>query len=148
MYREMFSATHREDAYNADRKQLLDSDLSNSQIYDRTILTLSSSILGVSIVFIGDVVPLNEVQSKSLLFCSWWLLLLAILATMVSFLTSHKAIKQQLEIIDNNHQNNKEECQVTKIDFAKLTEKLNCLSGIFFLLAISFTICFIQSNLP
>ncbi len=47
----MVTGKYNEEAYVATRKELTASGLSNSKIYDRSILNLSASILGVSLAF-------------------------------------------------------------------------------------------------
>lgn len=45
--------------------------LSNSQMLDKAILSLSSAGLGVSLAFIKNVVPLDKATNLYLLYLSW-----------------------------------------------------------------------------
>lgn len=46
--------------YASTRQDLLSRNLSNSETYDNAILTLSTGILGISMAFIKDIVPLKK----------------------------------------------------------------------------------------
>ena len=76
---------------------LLNRELSNSELYDRSILLLSTSALGISISFITNIVTLDHAQFKLLLITSWCLFGLSVVITIISFQTSQHAIKTQLK---------------------------------------------------
>jgi hypothetical protein len=63
--------------------------------FDKAILTLSAGALGLSLVFIKDVVPLATAIRLGLLFWSWALFGASILLTIVSFILSHQAFEHQ-----------------------------------------------------
>ncbi len=91
---------------NEERKRLHDSlrdelfkrQLSNSENLDRAILMLSSAGLGLSLVFVKDLVPLAQADCMCILYFSWFLFGFAILSTIVSFFVSQQGIKKQLEM--------------------------------------------------
>ena len=137
----------RERLYLEAKKPLEESRLSNSQLYDRAILTLSTSLLGLSIAFIRFIVPVADAHCKILLTISWYLFVLAIIVTVLSFWTSQQAIKIQLDYIYKYYIEGSEE-HLNKTNIcATATDILNYFSGGLFMLAIGFTILFITINI-
>jgi hypothetical protein len=53
--------------------------------FDKNLLALSSGALGISLAFIKDIVPLEQAMWLTLLYWSWFLFALCILATVSSF---------------------------------------------------------------
>ena len=76
------------------RDHLNQVDLSNSEQFDKAILTLSSSGLGLSIAVIQYVVPLDDGKYFFLLWGAWVLFSMAIITTVISFMTTKEAINE------------------------------------------------------
>ena len=77
--------------------QLNQSLLSNSQMLDKALLSLSSAGLGVSLAFIKNVVPLDEATHLHFLHWSWGAFVGTIIFTLVSFITSQHGLEKQSE---------------------------------------------------
>lgn len=75
--------------------------LSNSQMLDKAILSLSSAGLGVSLAFIKNVVPLDKATNLYLLYLSWGTFVGAIAGTLVSFLASQCGLEKQANQVNN-----------------------------------------------
>lgn len=60
-----------EKLYNKTRDELLAKQMSNSETYDRSMLSLSSAFLALSVTFIKDIVPVKESLCTWLLYLSW-----------------------------------------------------------------------------
>src|ERR1700683_2167793 len=84
--------------YNDHKKQAWEDIQSSTDSYDQSLLTLSSGVLALSIAFIKDIVPLQDVVWLGLLYVSWAAFAFCILATVVSF---QIAIKTQEELLRN-----------------------------------------------
>jgi len=121
--------------------------MSNSENYDKAILTLSTGILGISMAFIKDVVPYESTRHIELIVLSWIFLGLAIMFTLSSFIISQKGIKKQLFFAEQYYLNKREEFCNKKNCFAIATDIINFVSGIFFLFAIILSIYFISINM-
>ena len=67
-------------------EELSKRDLSNVENLDKAILSLSSAGLGLSLVFIRNVVKLAEALHVWLLHLSWLMFVLAIISTLLSYL--------------------------------------------------------------
>ena len=75
--------------------------LSNSQMLDKAILSLSSAGLGVSLAFIKNVVPLDKATNLYLLYLSWGTFVGAIAGTLVSFLASQCGLEEQANQVND-----------------------------------------------
>lgn len=137
----------RRNLYNQSRNELLRRQLSNSQILDKSILSLSTAGLGFSVAFIKNVVSLTPSTSLRLLHLSWLMFILAIICTLVSFLTSQESIKKELKRIYKYYLRKKEEVLNQRNLPAQITSWLSLASVIFYIAAISFTAGFIALNL-
>jgi hypothetical protein len=73
---------------------------SGADSFDKSMLTLSSGALGVSLVFIKDIVPLGHAVWVCLLLISWVAFALCIVVTVVSFLLSIAALKHHRDLLD------------------------------------------------
>jgi len=61
-------------------------EMSNAETYDRALLTLSSVLLGLSLTFTQNVVPLHTASKLWLLIGSWALFATTIIIVMASFI--------------------------------------------------------------
>ena len=138
---------YRERLHAEAKRVLEESRLSNSQLYDRAILTLSTSALWLSIAFIRFIVPVADAQCKVLLVLSWVLFGLAIIVTILSFWASQQAIKVQLDYNYKYYLEEEEEYLRKTNPFALATDILNYLSGGLFMAAVFFTILFVTINI-
>ena len=137
----------RRNLYHQSREELLRCQLSNSQILDKSILSLSSAGLGFSVAFIKNVVSLTQATSLWLLHLSWLMFTLAIICTLISLLTSQKSIKKELNRIYQYYYLGKEEAINQRNRPAQVTGWLNLIFVIFYIIAISATTLFIGLNL-
>jgi hypothetical protein len=148
MTKEMIDQSEeRKKLYASTRQDLLTRNLSNSEKYDNAILTLSTGVLGLSLAFIKDIVPLEKVQCVILLISSWCLFGLSIASTLSSFVLSQRAIKCQLDYAEKYYLEKKDEYENKNNRLASWTEYINYLSGILFILGIIATITFVSLNI-
>ena len=73
---------------------------SSADSFDKSMLTLSSGALGVSLAFIKDIVPLEQASGVTLLVISWCLFAFCILITVGSFQFSIAALKRHRSYLD------------------------------------------------
>jgi hypothetical protein len=83
--------------YMEHQKQAWADCQSGSDEFDKSILTYSTAGLGVSLVFLKDLVPLQQVVGVLLLYASWVLFGIAILVTVFSFQLSVLSQEKHLE---------------------------------------------------
>jgi len=84
--------------------------------------------LGLSFVFIKDVVPLSMAVGLGLVFWSWIFLGAAILLTLFSFIASYKAFEIQKEVAFEYYINEKEQVG-NQTKWALITRYLTYLAG-------------------
>ena len=137
----------RRNLYSQSKNELLKRQLSNSQILDKSILSLSTAGLGFSVAFIKNVVSLTQATSLWLLYLSWVVFVLAIICTLASFLTSQESITKELDRIYQYYLCKKEEVINEKNRLAQVTGWLNLISVILYIIAVSATALFIILNL-
>jgi len=133
--------------YLKERKLLIDAQQQSYQQFDKAILTLSSGWLGVSIVFLRDVLLLEQITNYCFLIGSWILFTITITCTLISFLTSRYAYDEQLELITRYFLNKDSDALAKKNRFAQITEGLNVSAAVFFILAVVSTIMFVSINI-
>lgn len=128
------------------RTDLLKRQLSNSENYDKSIITLSTAFLGFSIAYLKDLIPSENVQCYWLIILSWYLLFGAIILTIASFVISNKAIEIELKKVEDYYLN-KNDNEYYKSNLAKITDWTNYSSGFCLCLGLLLTVIFINKNL-
>ncbi|HGW5509025.1 TPA: hypothetical protein ACNH1V_003117 [Citrobacter koseri] len=117
-------------------------ELSNTDNYDKNILTLSSAGLAISLTVFKDIAPHDQTAYIWLLYSAWILFGCAILATIFSFLISNAALRAELEIA-YKYYIEEDESVFGKISLeSKILNWVNSFSGGFFVLAIISVIIF------
>jgi hypothetical protein len=136
----------RKEMFKTRRDELLAQQFSNSEAYDKAVLTLSSAFLGVSLAFIKDVPHQGALAHLSLMFCSWSLLTLAIIVTVASFRVGNAATTIQIER-DRRYYIEYEQKTYGRSPLARTVDVLNWTSGVLFLLGVVLTVFFVSVNL-
>jgi hypothetical protein len=86
---------------------------SSADSFDKSMLTLSSGALGVSLAVIKDIVPIGQAIWKVLLLTSWIAFALCITTTVASFLFSIAALRQHRELLDRMYSEKNRELENT-----------------------------------
>ena len=103
--------------------------------------------LGVSIVFLRDILPLEQITDYCFLIVSWVLFALSITCTLISFLASQSAYGEQLKLIDAYFLKKDSDALTKKNIFSQITGGLNISAAVFFILAVISTIMFVSINI-
>jgi hypothetical protein len=133
--------------YQKCREDLLKRQLSNTENFDRAILTLSSSTLGLTLTFIRNVTPIENAHHIWLLLLAWVLLAIAIVITLLSFLISQAGAKTQLTYAEEYYLNGKDEYLTKKNIFANLNEWTGYISATTFVVAMILIVAFVWINI-
>ncbi|RLA57869.1 MAG: hypothetical protein DRQ78_12925 [Epsilonproteobacteria bacterium] len=133
--------------YNEYYKDINSRILSNIENYDKAILSLSVTMLGLSIAFIKNIVSFENVKDLIILEYSWLFLVLAVISTIVSFISGNKANEKHLEFAEDYYLNDNERAFEEKSKWTTFTEYLNMGSGLFFILGIILTVYFAYINI-
>ena len=87
--------------YIDERKALVEGEQASADNFDKHILTLAASALGVSIVFLEKIAPKPDPTTLLFLYVSWFSLVISMLFTLSSFLTSQHAHRCQRKILED-----------------------------------------------
>ena len=117
--------------YNEYYKDINSRILSNIENYDKAILSLSVTMLGLSIAFIKNIVSLENVKELIILECSWLFLVLAVISTIISFISGNKANEKHLDFAEDYYLNDNDKAFSKKSKWTTFTEYLNMGSGFF-----------------
>lgn len=137
----------RNELYSKYREDVLKRQLSNTENYDKAVLSLGTTFLGFSLGFLKDFVPYKLALCAFLLPASWIFFCISIVATIISFFVSQKGLSTQLKYAEQYYVYNDESYLTKKNHAADLTDKVNIGSAILFILAIITTISFVIINL-
>jgi len=110
-------------------------ELSGSENFDKSVLTLSSAGLGLSLTFLKDFIALSTATTKWALYGSWIAFTLATLATMLSFICSGKAQRLQLKAAEDYYICGDESALTRKNRWARFNTALNGLACLAFIFA-------------
>jgi heme/copper-type cytochrome/quinol oxidase subunit 4 len=129
------------------REDVLRRQLSNTESYDKAVLSLGTAFLGFSMAFLKDFVSYKDATLAALLPVSWSLFCLSIVATIVSFFVSQKGLNTQLIHAEKYYLENDDSYLNKKNFAASLTDFTNYGSAVSFILAVVTTIVFVVINL-
>lgn len=121
-------------------------ELSNSENFDKAILSLSSAGLAFSLTFIKFVVPLENIKDPTFLYWTWYLFGASIILTIISFLISQKALRVSLDYADKCFNQNNEEFCNKKSWWGIGVDILNFIVGVVFISAVISVIMFTNKN--
>jgi hypothetical protein len=129
------------------RDDVLRRQLSNTENYDKAVLSLGTAFLGFSLAFLKDFVSYKNAVYALLLPTSWVLFCLSIIATLVSFFISQKGLSSHLKNAEKYYLGNDDTYLTKKNHAAEWTDRVNLSSAILFIFAIIATIVFVIANL-
>ena len=133
--------------YVKEEEDLSKRELSNVENLDKAILSLSSAGLGLSLVFIRNVVDLAKASHLWILYISWGMFILAIISTLSSYLFGQCALNKQRDFNERYYLEGDEDAGQQTSLASKITYWLSYVSVITYIAAVSFIALFIALNL-
>lgn len=121
--------------------------ISSSENFDKAVLTYSSWALGISIAFLKDFVSIDKANNPFLLYSSWYLFIVSIGLTTISFLISYKSLEVSLTYAHEYYKKGNQEYADKKSYYTMVVEWFNYTSAFCFILGIGFTVVFASTNL-
>lgn len=118
--------------YEKYKEELLKRQLSNSEAYDKAILSLSSAGLALSVTVVKDLFPSPLEYSRWLIITSWILFCITISGVIFAFWVGSKAIDEQLKIAEEYYLNRNEHAFNRRNAWATVNRALNAAAGITF----------------
>ena len=132
--------------YVKEEKDLSKRDLSNVENLDKAILSLSSAGLGLSLIFIRNVVKLAEANHVWVLYTSWLMFVLAITSTLLSYLFGQRALRRQREFNEKYYLEGDEDAGQRTSFASRITVLLSYISVFTYIAAVACTAIFIGLN--
>jgi hypothetical protein len=129
------------------RDDLRKRQLSNNENYDKTVLTLSSSGLALSLTAIKFAIPLTTARYLYLIQGSWWLFGATIFISIFAYWISNKALDKQLEIAEEYYSKGIEDAFSKKNWYSNVNDWLNMAAGLTFIIATSLIVSFVTFNI-
>ena len=134
------------------RRELDTRQLSNSENYDKAILSTSSALLAGSLVFLNYIAGSKVIGNLCILVISWSLFAAAIISTLLSFRISQGALTLGLSYAGEKFLLHKSEGELKdlkeQMDRKRRNTRIsNLLSGIFFVTAIVLLMLFFAMNI-
>jgi hypothetical protein len=127
------------------RAEVFKRELASADNFDKSVLTLSSAGLGLSLTFLKDI-GTSSVSSPWMLYASWVAFVLATLSTMTSFHVSMQAQSFQLNQADRLYMQGIEVALTEPNPWNRRTQWLNYLSAVSFGAALVLTAVFVIIN--
>jgi len=120
-----------------------DSIEKQTESFDRNLLTLSSSGLGVSLIFIKDLIDLKKAIGRPWLYFSWGSFAACILITVFSFLLSVAAHNEHISHLQDYYFKNQKEAPNA---YRRALTVCTFVAGLMFLGGVACTIIFCIRN--
>ena len=133
--------------YGAQSAELYKRETSNSEFYDKSILTLSSSALGFSLLAIRYVVPLETADSLYLLYIAWGLLWLTVGISLAGYRIAVNSIQIEIDKAEDYYLHAIKEALTRKNVYTPWAIYFNYLTGIFLMIALFLIPLFVYLNL-
>ena len=137
----------RSDLHKATRDHLIRLQLSNSEGFDRAILTLSSAGLALSITVVKEFVGKGSAHQAWSLQAAWILFAASIATVVISYITSQQGINDHLEYAHAYYEEGCDEYRIKSSPWRHWTIRLGYAGGALFLIAIAALIWFSISNM-
>lgn len=125
------------------RSHLILAEQKAQEDFDKTILTLSGGALGISFAFVKDIIGPNPITNTWFLIFAWISWGLSVTTVLLSFFTSHLALRQTINQADRGEIYSKRPGGCYDI----ITEGCNLMGFIFFSIGVALMIIFVWLNL-
>jgi hypothetical protein len=132
--------------FNDHKKQAWADIQSSTDSYDQALLTLSSGVLGLSIAFIKEIVPLQYATWLALLYVSWVAFVLCILTTVISFQVAKATQNEHLDHCWRFYVERDDSYRQNRGKYSRALTGCTIVAGALFVLALACTINFRDSQ--
>jgi len=133
--------------YLTERKALIKGEKEQSNSFDKYLLTLAGGTFGLTVTFIDKILSKILPQTKWLISIAWAMLTSSILFILISFITSQKAYRKQIDIIEKIYVTHRGDSEKYNNCWSTITGTLNVLATILFTIGIVFLFIFVVKNL-
>lgn len=135
------------DVYISEDQDISKRELSNGENLSKAILTISTTGLAASILFIDRVVDLSEALYLWILVVSWGLFILVIIFNVISYFYGQRALQNQRELNERYYFDEDDDARYENPKGLKASQNIVVLAVISYILAILSTLLFVSLNL-
>lgn len=125
------------------RKWLVAAEQKSQEDFDKTVLSLSGGALGISFVFLKDVIGPQPIVQSGFLLAAWLAWAFSTISVLTSFYLSHLALRRAISQVDAGTIY----AQPPGGAFARSTAFLNAIGAILFLVGVCCITVFAGANL-
>lgn len=133
--------------YTTFRSHLVESRHQSHVQFDKAILILAGGGLTVSLTILKNLIKLDAAAWKPLLYWSWFLFIIPLVLTLLSFILSIKAIDKQIQRTDRYYLQDDEDALKGKNVFGAITQYFNYASAVSFVSAVTCMMLFVYHNI-
>jgi hypothetical protein len=134
------------EVYKAFTDDISKRQMKDSEMYDKSLLTLSSAFLGLAVTFTKDVVPLENASWIYLMYSSWVLFALTIIITIFSFIYAQFIYTQLIKWAGDYILDGKQEVKNKGGELGNKIIYLTSFSGLVFIVAVALLTSFVILN--
>ena len=127
------------------RQWLVAAEQKSQEAFDKTVLSLSGGALGISFIFLRDVIGSDLVIRPHFLLAAWLSWAFSSFAVLVSFFLSHLALRRAIVQVDSGDIAGLE--KLAGGIFSKITALFNASGAILFLVGVCSITVFAHANL-
>ena len=131
------------DADRLYRNHCIDAGQKAQDSYDRALLALSGGALGVSLVFLKDIVGTAPIVSRDLLVAAWVCWTGSIVGIVASFVVSQSALRTAVQQVDAGTIRDERPGRW----YSRATVTLNGAAGVLFFVGVILMLLFVNDNL-
>lgn len=128
---------------NEYRQWLISAEQKAQDDFDKAVLALSGGALGISFIFVKDIIGPGAIHSPALLLVAWLAWAFSSLAILASYFASHLALRQAIKQCDDGSIYGNTPGGI----FSRITRNLNAAGAILFVVGICFMAAFVFTNL-
>jgi len=139
----MADETKQPDPMNDYRKWLIAAEQKSQEDFDKTVLSLSGGALGISFVFLKDVIGPQPLVLSGFLIAAWLTWVFSTFSVLTSFYLSHLALRRAIAQVDDGTIHKQQPGGI----FACLTAVLNATGAVLFLVGVCCITVFAGANL-
>lgn len=140
-------AEERRRLFERAKDELVSGQKVNAEQFDRSVLTLSTAFLALSMSFIREVVPSSEMILPYLLYASWFGFAASILLTLFGLLYGQRLFKTMIDAAERYYiQNDQDAFKVSEV-LPRRLDRLNWAVGITFAGSVLCNVLFVIKNM-
>ena len=125
------------------RQSLIEAEQKGQESFDKTVLSLAGGALGISFVFVKDIIGPNPIIDPAYLLTAWVFWASSTLAVLSSFYFSNRALRLAVKQCDAKTIH----CEAPGRFYSTLTRTCNVLGIVFLIAGILFMAAFVYQNL-